>query len=80
MPSLLIAPLRDSPESPARCRGHRGDDPAAIQKALDALNQAAQELAKISYESAKAGEGAGAQPDAKKDDVIDAEYEVKDQK
>ena len=58
----------------------KGDDPAAIQKALDALNQAAQELAKISYESAKAGEGAGAQPDAKKDDVIDAEYEVKDQK
>jgi molecular chaperone DnaK len=58
----------------------KGDDPAAIQKALDALNQAAQELAKISYESAKASEGGGAQPDAKKDDVIDAEYEVKDQK
>jgi molecular chaperone DnaK len=58
----------------------KGDDPAAIQKALDALNQAAQELGKISYESAKAGDAGGAQPDAKKDDVIDAEYEVKDQK
>ncbi|MEY5061687.1 MAG: molecular chaperone DnaK, partial [Planctomycetota bacterium] len=58
----------------------KGDDPAAIQKALDALNQAAQELGKISYESAKAGETGGAQPDSKKDDVIDAEYEVKDQK
>ena len=52
------------------------DDPAAIQKALDALNQAAQELGKISYESAKAGGGAA--DGAKKDDVIDAEYEVKD--
>jgi len=59
----------------------KGDDPAAIQKALDALNQAAQELGKISYESAKSEGAAGAQSDsgAKKDDVIDAEYEVKDQ-
>jgi molecular chaperone DnaK len=63
----------------------KGDDPAAIQKSLDALNQAAQELGKVSYESAKAGGAAagaagaagtdGAKP---KDDVIDAEYEVKD--
>ncbi|MBI1302882.1 MAG: molecular chaperone DnaK [Phycisphaera sp.] len=66
----------------------KGDDPAAIQKSLDALNQAAQELGKISYESAKAGGAAGATAGAAgaagtdgakpKDDVIDAEYEVKD--
>ncbi|MFN9124300.1 MAG: molecular chaperone DnaK [bacterium] len=60
----------------------KGDDAAAIQKSLDALNQAAQELGKISYESAKAGGPAGATGAAgdapKKDDVIDAEYEVKD--
>ena len=60
----------------------KSDDPAAIQKALDALNQAAQELGKISYESAKAGGDAGAATDGAKpkDDVIDAEYEVKDGK
>jgi molecular chaperone DnaK len=58
----------------------KGEDPAAIQKALDALNQAAQELGKISYEAAKSEGGtAGAADGAKpKDDVIDAEYEVKD--
>jgi molecular chaperone DnaK len=56
----------------------KGDDAAAMQKSLDALNQAAQELGKISYESAKNGE-TGATDGAKpKDDVIDAEYEVKD--
>jgi len=60
----------------------KSDDPAAIQKALDALNQAAQELGKISYESAKAGGDAGAATDGAKpkDDVIDAEYEVTDGK
>jgi len=60
----------------------KGDDAAAIQKALDALNTAAQELGKISYESAKTESAAGAagatEGGAKKDDVIDAEYEVKD--
>jgi molecular chaperone DnaK len=61
----------------------KGDDAAAIQKALDALNQAAQELGKISYESAKAegGDGQaaeGASGEQPKDDVIDAEYEVKE--
>ncbi len=66
----------------------KGDDPTAIQKSLDALNEAAQELHKISYESAKSGAGeAGASTgdgardgakDGAKDDVIDAEYEVKD--
>ena len=65
----------------------KGDDAVAIQKAVDALNQAAQELGKISYESAKAEGGAstagtaggadGAKAQAS-DDVIDAEYEVKD--
>jgi molecular chaperone DnaK len=61
----------------------KGDDATAIQKALDALNQAAQELGKISYESAKgdaagtadAGAASGEKPG---DDVIDAEYEVKE--
>ncbi|MFZ9880259.1 MAG: molecular chaperone DnaK [Phycisphaerales bacterium] len=57
----------------------KGDDAAAIQKALDALNQASQELGKISYEAAKES-GGQAQPSAKQDDVIDAEYEVKDDK
>ncbi len=59
----------------------KGDDAGAIQKALDALNQAAQELGKISYESAKtdADGAAGATADGKPgDDVIDAEYEVKE--
>jgi molecular chaperone DnaK len=60
----------------------KGDDPSAIQKALDALNTAAQELGKISYESAKSEGAPGAagatEGGAKKDDVIDAEYEVKD--
>ena len=58
----------------------KSDDPAAIQKALDTLNQAAQELGKISYESAKSGGEAGSSTDGAKakDDVIDAEYEVKD--
>jgi len=59
----------------------KGDDAGAIQKALDALNQAAQELGKISYESAKtdADGAAGATADEKPgDDVIDAEYEVKE--
>ena len=66
----------------------KGDDAVAIQKSVDALNQAAQELGKISYESAKAegktegadanaaGEGGG--KSGSKDDVIDAEDEVKD--
>ncbi|MFM7052402.1 MAG: molecular chaperone DnaK, partial [Planctomycetota bacterium] len=57
----------------------KGDDATAIQKALDALNQAAQELGKISYEAAKES-GGQSQASAKKDDVIDAEYEVKDDK
>ena len=61
----------------------KGDDPAAIQKSLEALNQAAQELGKISYDSAKTGGAAGGAEGAaggakSKDDVIDAEYEVKD--
>ena len=59
----------------------KGDDAGAIQKALDALNQAAQELGKISYESAKtdADGAAGATANGKPgDDVIDAEYEVKE--
>jgi molecular chaperone DnaK len=57
----------------------KGDDATAIQKAVDGLTQAAQELGRISYESAKSEGAPGATDGAKpKDDVIDAEYEVKD--
>ena len=81
------APLRSSVESAISNLEERvkGEDSAAIQKALEALNVASMELGKISYESTKAeGAAAGASPDGGdkaskgKDDVIDAEYEVKD--
>jgi len=65
----------------------KGDDAAAITAALEELNKQAQELGKAVYEAA-AAEGASADqpaPDpqaegsgAANDDVIDAEYEVKD--
>ncbi len=61
----------------------KGEDKAAIDAALKALNEAAIELGKAVYESAAAGgaskaTGSGAQ--SGDDDVIDAEYEVKDDK
>jgi molecular chaperone DnaK len=72
------APLRSSVESAISNLEER-------EKALEALNVASMELGKISYESTKAeGAAAGASPDGGdkaskgKDDVIDAEYEVKD--
>ncbi|MSR18417.1 MAG: molecular chaperone DnaK [Phycisphaerales bacterium] len=60
----------------------KGDDKAAIQAAMKTLNDAAMELGKIAYEAAKEqSAGAGANGATKsKDDVIDAEYEVKDGK
>jgi molecular chaperone DnaK len=63
----------------------KGDDKKAIDAAVKALSEAALELGKIAYESTKDSAGqAGAQGAAggaaggKPDDVIDAEYEVKD--
>ncbi|MEX2219774.1 MAG: molecular chaperone DnaK [Phycisphaerales bacterium] len=71
----------------------KGDDKAAIEAALKELDTSAMELGKIVYEEArKAGTGAGpgGSPEAdraaegggsagKPDDVIDAEYKVKDE-
>jgi molecular chaperone DnaK len=63
----------------------KGDDKKAIDASVKALSEAALELGKIAYESTKDSAGqAGAQGAAggaaggKPDDVIDAEYEVKD--
>ncbi|MCH7849231.1 MAG: molecular chaperone DnaK, partial [Planctomycetes bacterium] len=72
---------------------HKGDDAGAIKKAIDALTAASHKLAEVMYKStadtqaAEAGAAAGEAPpvgavpggdDAKKDDVIDAEFEVKE--
>ena len=67
------------------------DDAEAIKRALEQLNTATQELGKAVYESvgaaaggaaggegAPAGEGAGSTSGAGGEDVIDAEYEVKE--
>ncbi len=69
----------------------KGDDKAALKSALDNLNKEAQELGKAVYEAAAAAggaagggaagaAGAGTEGGASSgsDDVIDAEYEVKD--
>jgi molecular chaperone DnaK len=70
----------------------KGDDKAAIEAALKQLNDASIELGKAVYEAASAGVGkdggapgggggVGAKPAGsgkRDDDVIDAEYEVKD--
>ncbi len=71
----------------------KGDDSGAIKKALDALMAEAQAIGKMVYEEAAkqtAAAGAGSSPpetpsgeasaSAKDDDVIDAEFEVKDAK
>jgi molecular chaperone DnaK len=64
----------------------KGDDAEAIKRAMENLEQASHKLAEIMYEQAKApedteggpaaGEGGGDEGGAG-DDVIDAEYEVK---
>ena len=58
----------------------KGDDKKAIEAALRQLNNAAIELGKAVYEATAgkvgAGKGSKQKPD---DDVIDAEYEVKDE-
>jgi len=65
----------------------KGDDKAAIEAALKQLNDAAIELGKAAYEAASASGGGGggsgeSEPQSTPggDDVIDAEYEVKDDK
>ncbi|MBS0195430.1 MAG: molecular chaperone DnaK [Planctomycetes bacterium] len=63
----------------------KGDDKAAIQSAMSELEKASMELGKVVYEEA-AKKGASTtepKPDgeaAKKDDVIDAEFKVKEEK
>jgi molecular chaperone DnaK len=65
-----------------------GDDPAAIDKAVDELMTASQEIAKKVYEQTSAAQGGAAPPtggpaaggapgEAKGEDVVDADFEVK---
>ena len=61
----------------------KGEDKAAIEAAIKELETASIELGKVVYEQAAKEQGAGAEaPEAESssggDDVIDAEYEVKD--
>jgi molecular chaperone DnaK len=59
----------------------KGEDKAAMTAALKTLNDASTELGKAVYEATSKGATPGAEGGAKsggKDDVIDAEYEVKD--
>ena len=61
----------------------KGDDKTAIQAAMRQLETAAAPLGKAAYDSsARSGPGTEVKPDAatgqKSDEVIDAEYEVKD--
>jgi len=64
----------------------KGEDKAAIEAALNQVNTAAQELGKAAYEAASAeqtadaesGECCGDESCKNGDDVIDAEYEVRD--
>jgi molecular chaperone DnaK len=65
----------------------KGEDKAAIEAALKQLNDSAIELGKAVYEAASANVDGAQTPDATPgdsggggDDVIDAEYEVKDDK
>ncbi len=63
----------------------KGDDKAAIEAALNDLEKSSMELGKIMYEEAakKAQPGSEAEPKAAgggKDDVIDAEFKVKEEK
>ena len=60
----------------------KGEDKAAMTAALKTLNDASAELGKAVYEAASKGASPGAEnagaKSGGKDDVIDAEYEVKD--
>jgi len=62
----------------------KGEDKAAMEAALKNLNDSSMELGKAVYEATQASQAGGAKPETGgpksggKDDVIDAEYEVKD--
>ena len=68
----------------------KGEDKVAIESTLKELEKASMELGKVMYEEAAKKAGASGQAEPKpgapgsagsgggKDDVIDAEYEVKD--
>jgi len=62
----------------------KGDDKTAIERALKELENASMELGKAVYEASKAEAAGGAAPsgnasgDDKKDDVVDAEFKVKE--
>ena len=65
----------------------KGEDKGAIERGLSELEKVSMELGKHVYEASKAaggaapgGEASGAAAGGKKDDVIDAEFEVKDEK
>jgi molecular chaperone DnaK len=58
----------------------KGEDASAIQAALNQLNDASLELGKAMYEDVTKEAGDQASPGTGDDDVIDAEYEVKDDK
>ncbi len=66
----------------------KGDEKAAIEAAFKELENARMELGKVMYEASKAGGGAAASAGAqaagaegkKNDDVIDAEFKVKEEK
>jgi len=54
------------------------EDPPALEAAIAELENAAQELGKVMYEAAAQQSGGADKPSGGDDDVIDAEYEVKD--
>ncbi len=58
----------------------KGDDKTAIERSLSELEKASIELGKAMYEAtgAEGAAGEGAEAESSNDDVIDAEYEVKD--
>ncbi|MBL9001473.1 MAG: molecular chaperone DnaK [Phycisphaerae bacterium] len=63
----------------------KGDDKAAIEAAMKELEKAGMELGKVIYEEAAKKSAPTAEPkpdsaEAKKDDVIDAEFKVKEEK
>ncbi|MBU6412587.1 MAG: molecular chaperone DnaK [Planctomycetes bacterium] len=79
----------ESAMSTLESRLKAGDDKASIQAAYNDLEKASLELGKVMYDNQgkgaagyaepKPGEPAGAAAGGKKDDVIDAEYKVKDE-
>ena len=58
----------------------KNDDKAALEAAVTELENSAQELGRVMYEAAAQQAGGQGKPAGGDDDVIDAEYEVKDDK